>query len=155
MHQISNTVIKSPDWKTATVGNVANVSINRVNKKGEVFPNFDGVVDGATIAGDLWQSSTGKWYLFAPKQGNLGTKPQWAKDPNAIVKAQERKETAIHNAQENKGEAIMLASTIRMAVDITVARMAGDGTKWTIDDIQNEIENWRKHFISIWNPNVE
>ena len=65
---------KNKDWKIVTLevvegdGSVMyeDVSVNRVNKKGEIFPNFDNIKVGERVKGNLWSSSAGKRYLFAP-----------------------------------------------------------------------------------------
>lgn len=71
-HQITAVDNKAKDWKVVSILNAAgdiveNVSINRTNKKGDIFPNFDGIAVGQKIEGQLWQSPAGKMYLFAPK----------------------------------------------------------------------------------------
>ena len=72
-HKITAVADKTKDWKVVSILNAAgeiveNISVNRTNKKGEVFPNFDAITVGASVEGQLWQSSTGKIYLFAPKE---------------------------------------------------------------------------------------
>lgn len=99
---------KSPEWFVANLtdesGNeTKEVSINKVNKKGEVFPNFDDLMTGGTVEGEPWTSGVGKNYLFAPK-------PEGAKRPNmdrimdkktqSIEVAQERKNINIEKAQD-------------------------------------------------------
>lgn len=63
---------KSEDWKILSVVNgagdlVENVSVNRINKKGENFPGFDEIREGEKVDGNLWESPANKLYLFAPK----------------------------------------------------------------------------------------
>lgn len=72
-HQIVKVESKNADWKVIQILNAAgelveNVSVNRTNKKGEVFPKFDEIAVGASVEGQLWQSPAGKIYLFAPKE---------------------------------------------------------------------------------------
>lgn len=71
-HKITAVQNKSADWKVVEILNAAgdiveNVSVNRTNKKGEVFPGFDDIQVGATVEGQMWQSPAGKLYLFPPK----------------------------------------------------------------------------------------
>lgn len=71
-HRITAVQNKSKDWKVVTILNAAgdlmeNISVNRTNKKGETFPNFDDIQTGASVEGTLWESPAGKTYLFAPK----------------------------------------------------------------------------------------
>ena len=99
---------KSDDWIIVHTTNengvvTENVSINRKNQKGEVFPGFDDIAPGSTIEGEPWTSSTGKHYIFAPK-------PQTNKKPNmdriiekkqqGIAESQARKEQSIAQAQD-------------------------------------------------------
>lgn len=65
---------KNADWYVVSLVNSAgdlieNVSINRISKKGDVFPNFDDIKQDTKIDGRLWESDSGKQYLFAPKGG--------------------------------------------------------------------------------------
>jgi hypothetical protein len=64
---------KNKDWKVISFENVdgdkwAKVSVNRIGKKGDAFPDFDNVKVGAEIRGVPWQSEKGNWYLFPPKK---------------------------------------------------------------------------------------
>lgn len=73
MFKVTQVNNKSADWKVISVVNsdgdeVHEVSVNRTNKKGEVFPDFDKIIVGADIQGQSWVSQTGKKYLFPPKQ---------------------------------------------------------------------------------------
>lgn len=79
-HSIVKVENKTPDWKVVEILNAAGdlitgVSVNRTNKKGEVFPEFDSIVAGAKIEGQLWESPAGKTYLFAPKGGRVAPRP--------------------------------------------------------------------------------
>lgn len=117
-YKLASVEDKNADWKVVSLemseGNFQeDVSVNRTNKKGEVFPNFDGIQVNATVEGELWQSSGGKWYLFAPRP-----KPA----PSAagggmrgVAAAQTRKREDIAAAQENKSHAIKVASAMRDA----------------------------------------
>lgn len=71
-HKVVKAESKTSDWKVITILNAAGelveeISVNRTNKKGEVFPDFDEILAGSNIEGQLWQSPKGKLYLFAPK----------------------------------------------------------------------------------------
>lgn len=71
MFKIINSAPKTPDWKVVSLmgadgEEIQNVSVNRTNKKGETFPNFDDIKEGGTVDGRLWLSPAGKQYLFAP-----------------------------------------------------------------------------------------
>lgn len=106
--------VKSPDWKVATLEDeqtqYSEVSINKVNKKGEVFPNFDAIQKGGTIRGNLWTSSGGKKYLFAPK-------PQKSQNfRNDMKSVMKEKQENVKEAQETKKENIKEAAAQRDAV---------------------------------------
>lgn len=104
---------KSNEWYIAdledTLGNaLASVSINRNNKKGEAFPGFDQIEEGAEVAGEHWVSGTGKNYLFEPKpegqkggsNSGMAMKAIEIKKGN-IAEAQSRKEEIIAQSQDN------------------------------------------------------
>ena len=143
--------VKSPDWKVATLSDdqqqYANVSINKVNKKGEVFPGFDEITNAGTVKGNMWQSPQGKYYLFAPKlvvAGQTG-----AFKGQQIAKAQEKKAEYIATAQDNKNEGIKIASTISMATNVVIATLKGEQI---IDEsvIKGKIREWRNWFLAEW-----
>ena len=143
--------VKSPEWKIATLtddtAQYANVSINKVNKKGEVFPNFDEISNGGSIKGNLWQSPKGAYYLFAPKLAVAGQ--TGAFKGQQIAKAQEKKAEYIATAQDNKNEGIKIASTISMAVTIVIATLKEEKI---IDEgvIKGEIAKWRRWLWFQW-----
>lgn len=65
---------KSADWVVVSLVDASGdahekVSINKVSKKGDIFPNFDTLEKGTKVEGRIWQSDAGKKYLFAPKGG--------------------------------------------------------------------------------------
>lgn len=110
---------KNEDWIVASLeresGDTLNeVSINRKSKKGELFPNFDGLMAGSDVEGELWQSSGGKWYLFPPRS------PQKAQGgaykQKLMEEAVARKETFITKTVASKEESIKLSSAQRDAV---------------------------------------
>lgn len=120
---------KSEDWIVAALideggTEFKEVSINRTNKKGEVFPNFDGIMPGTEIEGNMWTSDAGKHYLFAPKpqraggrsfskskevvEGQLKVQEEISKN---VAKAQDR--TAWMWAKNNAATLIAATSTIK------------------------------------------
>lgn len=71
-------------------------------------------------------------------------------DPSTKPKT---KEQSIERFQTNKEKSIMLASTMRMAVDITTATV---DNSWTEEDIKSKIQAWRSWLILEWdNDTVE
>lgn len=90
-HQIVALQEKNADWKVVSILNAAgeiveNVSVNRTNKKGESFPDFDNIAVGAKIEGQMWTSPAGKQYLFAPKGKGSAPKPEPFSTGNAEIK---------------------------------------------------------------------
>lgn len=144
---------KSDDWKVLTLidgdQTLDNVSVNRVNKEGEVFPNFDGLVPSTTVKANLWTSKAGKRYLFAPKpQGgsNKGVKSQ------VIEKAMERKETSIGKFQDNKELGIKISATMRDAVLCAIAEHSKPNN---IETLESLISKWRKILWFEWDKHTE
>lgn len=145
---------KGPDWKVCNLKaqngvTVADVSINRVNKKGETFPNFDAITLQATVEGNLWKSSTGKAYLFAPQVKkrifNSGV-------PNKLMID---KQEGIRAAQENKSESIKVSSTMRDAVAITLAQMSADIIlSKDPSAIKAMVKQWRLWLWKNWDMDV-
>lgn len=141
---------KDTDWKIIQLSDESgktykDVSINRKDKNGIEFPNFDTLRAEDMIEGDFWVSPKGRNYLFPPK-------PQSPKGGN-ISKMMEKKAVLIEKAQDNKELGIMTSSTIRMAVDLVVAQMANDHIiqNATEADIKGMIKEWRKWLVSEWN----
>lgn len=135
---------KNQDWKVATLKApddyvTENVSINRQNKKGEVFPNFDGIIPGADIEGELWKSDSGKWYLFAPKPQNShsggGNRMGMMKE---VIK---EKQEGIRASQENKELGIKISSTMNKAIDLAIAEGKPEAER---------ILHWRKWMWENW-----
>ncbi len=93
---------KGADWKVVSLINAAgdlieNVSVNRISKKGDIFPGFDDIKEKTKIEGRLWESDSGKQYLFAPKGGAKATpKPVTTNTYNAS----EQEEYPIHEKVE-------------------------------------------------------
>lgn len=115
---------KNEDWIIATLKSengvaLEEVSINRKNKKGEVFPKFDEIVAGADVEGELWQSSAGKWYLFAPKAVKMAV--GGAYKGQMMEKAMDKKNESIARFQGDKELSIKIASTFSQSVALAIA----------------------------------
>lgn len=98
---------KSADWYVVELVNSAgdlieNVSINRISKKGDVFPNFDNLKQDTKIDGRLWESPANKMYLFAPKGGAKAPVKQAAATSasNSSYNASEEAEYPMHEKLE-------------------------------------------------------
>lgn len=139
---------KNNDWKIVSVKDLTgaittDVSVNRVNKKGETFPNFDNIRPGAEIEAEFWTSTAGKHYLFAP---NL-TKAASAGVKNGnMVKVMEQKAQNIEKSQDRKEEGIRTSSTIRMAVDLAIA----EHDESIGHDLKESISRWRMWLLKNW-----
>lgn len=151
LYKIDKVEDKSKDWKVITGLGVDgtplfNASVNRVNKKGETFPNFDGIVEGASVEGEPWASDSGKQYLFAPREKKQGGARRGGADPVAIAQAQEHKAENIRMAQDNKDQAIRLSGAMNHAVNV-VTTFSKDLTP---EEIKSKIINWRNWFLENW-----
>ena len=140
---------KNKDWKIVTLSTgdnspqITEVSVNRVNKKGETFPNFDGIIPGADIEGELWKSPAGKNYLFAPR-------PQAApRTGNAGIKAAvEAKAKSIERSQDRKDNSIQLSATFRDATILTDVSVRSTGQDLSRDEIKQIWLEWRAWLMS-------
>lgn len=143
--------IKSPDWKIISITDengkkTADVSVNRVNKKGETFPNFDGITLSADVEGELWQSPTGKWYLFAPK---LGGGPRRASGGSLETVKQVAKN--VEKSQERKEDGIKVSATFRDATLLAVAEyQANRSLSSTGPSLETLWSKWRQFCVDNW-----
>jgi hypothetical protein len=152
---------KSADWKLASITNEAgmkftNVSINRVSKKGETFPNFDNLRAGETIAGEYWETpDKSKSYLYPPRvektQGEA-YKPNYTPKTGAITKAMDRKEANIEKIMDRKEDAYQISGTARDAVLCAIAEFNSytheDGIRPPLEFL---VEKWRKYlWLNYW-----
>ena len=144
---------KNNDWivaqlvEGASMGSPAefkDVSINRVNKKGETFPNFDDIQSGRDVEGEIWTSDSGKNYLFAPKTRKNASGGAFKQ--KMIEDTMNKKEASIERFQGNKEEAIKLASAQRDAVLVVVQLMSN--RNFNEEEIRDRITDWRNWFLS-------
>lgn len=148
---------KGAGWKLATIQDLntqditERVSINKVGKKGEVFPNFDALKLNDSIEGSLWVSQKGAAYLFPskPEKPQGGAFKRTTGDiSKAVEVAQGRKNDFIENVQENKNLAIKVSSTLSKAVDLAIAEY---GTQTepvrTLDEL---FIKWRLFLFNHW-----
>jgi hypothetical protein len=141
---------KTPEWKVATLSTSdgmreENVSVNKVNKKGEPFPNFEGITPGAEIDGEFWKSDSGKSYLFAPKP--VPTYKTFSKTGMGD-KLIEKKQEGIKQSQENKAEGIKISSTARMAHENSLAEQTGE--KLDKEMYMQSYKYWRSFHWNAW-----
>ncbi len=147
---------KSPDWKIATIDDngvsYKDVSVNRTNKKGETFPNFDDLQAGREVTdATIWTSGTGKHYLFTkdkPTPGVMGSKPNWA-GGGGVKAAQERKEAMILKAQDRKEESIAYFNALNSAISLVKGNFPMD-TEEDIKALKDNVLYWRDFFFHEW-----
>ena len=139
---------KSNDWIVASISKgespdiIENVSINRTNQKGEVFPDFDKIMTGHTLQGTFWTSLKGKHYLFAPKPATGASGGSQRGSAGGIKAAQERKETSINKSMDRKEESIALASSMRDATLISTTLYKDAGM--SDDEFKVKWRSWQK-----------
>lgn len=148
-YKITSVTSKSADWKiiavTAEDGYPTDpVSVNRTDRNGRAFPNFDSLAVGMTIEANLWKSPTGKWSAFPPDAPQTRNFASGGTKSGNMTKVMEQKQEGIKMAQENKENGIKTSSTIRMAVDIAIAENDQDST------MAESIIRWRKWLLENW-----
>lgn len=130
---------------------IEGVSINEKSKKGDVFPNFSGIITGQDVEGELWTSDAGKHYLFPPKKKL--DKPNFMKKNiedainlknDNIGKVMDRKEESIALAGAQR-DAVLIATTIWNS--ITSANSNGNNVSGGMN-MKEEIIKWRNWFLS-------
>lgn len=112
------------------------------------FPNFATLMAGHPIEGNVSEKQNGQYlnrtlYPLAPKP--VATTTSGFKGGGQPAKLMEKKAQQIEHAQDNKSLGIKISSTIRMAVDLTVAQMNKDEIL-QVDEamIKGMIKNWRR-----------
>lgn len=140
---------KSPDWKVCTLERidgtvVENVTINRNDKKGALFPNFDALLTGYEFEGNEWTSTQGRTYLFPPKIASGRT---FTPKPRVDFKeAQDRKAGYIKEAQERKDNSIAFFNATNSAIAVT-QHMTNPAN---VEEKRQEIIEWRDWFLQEW-----
>lgn len=114
------------------------------------FPNFGTLMTGNDVEGTIQEKQNGNYLnrtLYPIKPVN--PPPGGAKRPlNAsITKAMETKREGIKEAQENRSEAVRIASTFRDATLITVSQM---GTGGGDEGYQKNWLKWRSWLWQNW-----
>jgi hypothetical protein len=133
---------KKEDWYKAIVINEAgatikDVSINKVGKKGDVFPNFDTLAEGQMVEGVLWQSEKGSWYLFPPKEKKDGVSKS-----AYMEKVMDKKQDGIKESQEHRDNSVRTSATARDATLIVTTFYGGH--KLTDEQIKDKWLKWRR-----------
>lgn len=131
----------------------ANVSANGEMIEGvTLWPrDWPNVMTGHTVEADLVVNKNGQYTnktLYPTKTWQKNTDFKTGK--TNIAQAMEIKREGISLAQENKAEGVKISSTIRMAVDIALAKLGGDIEMKTPADIQAQIRYWREWLLAEW-----
>ncbi len=147
---------KNEDWIMASLKDgekeYKDVSINRVNKKGETFPGFDDLQPGRDVEGELWESPSHKWYLFAPRPESTRGGAGGAFKQAQIEKTMDKKNEFIGKTLDRKEDSIRLAGAQRDAVLIVTTRY--NDPEMSIADFKNEILKWRDWFLTEFNKDI-
>lgn len=137
--KITKCADKSKDWKVVSYetpegGVTEEASINRTDKKGVVFPDFDGIMEGRTIDGNPWRNpSSGKWSIYPPKPESTGTTVRSGGGIKAnMEKVMDKKQENIRESQEHKDLSIKISSTMNKAVELAIAEY--ESNKFNIQD---------------------
>ena len=120
-------------------------SINRKDKNGREFPDFDKITHEYVFEAEAWTSNTGKNYFSPPKPQKTGNKTA------VMEKMMDKKANQIAHAQDSKEHSIMVSSTMRDAVLIVTTIIAGDPLI-TKDQgtIKKMIKDWRTWLATNW-----
>lgn len=157
-YKISKLDKKKEDWYVADLVaadgyETKGASVNKIDKKtGGIFPGWDFLKEGENVDGELWKSpTTQKWFLFPPKAASQNSQkgPGGAYKQKMIEDTMKAKEASISKFQGSKEEGIKLASTLRMAVDLSVAEITSNKE----DDeasLQARIKRWRSWLWAEW-----
>jgi len=151
--KITKCTDKSNDWKivdveTPTGEKTVDVSVNRVNKKGEVFPAFDEIKVDHRLNATLWVSSSGKAYLFEPKPESA---PKSNFGGSGASKLMDKKIEAIEKSQDVKSEAIKLTTSMQLAVSLAIAEYANPKS---LDTLETLITKYRKFILENWEVDI-
>lgn len=148
--KITKCEVKSNDWKVVDCENptgekTVNASVNRVNKKGEVFPAFDDIKVDTRLNAEIWVSPAGKAYLFAPKVTSGGGANRG--NSGAITKAMETKKENIMEVMDAKGLAIKTTTTNQLATSMALAEYAKPNS---LDTLETLFTKFQKFIWTNW-----
>lgn len=143
---------KSPDWKVATLKDsdglpYDDASINRTDKKGRVFPNFDNLMAGQEIEGNPWKNPTsGKWAIYPPDEQKDATTGKFGRSGGMAMMKEKAKN--IEEAQERKAESIAFFNATNSAIALVSKYQLGEMTE---SEIRVKIVAWRDWFLTEFN----
>lgn len=138
----------------ATLVGEDGVKVENVTIWGD-FPNFASLMTGNDVEGTIQEKQNGNYLnrtLYPIKPSN--PPPGGARRPlNAsITKAMETKREGIKEAQENRSEAVRIASTFRDATLLTIAELGSDNlnVKDYVGDYKSTWLKWRSWLWQNW-----
>lgn len=149
---------KNEDWKVAELiaedgYKTSDVSINRKNKAGAVqWPNFDQIMPGSELEGNLWKSPTNKWFFYPPKpetaRGGANKGQGGVYRTQQIRETMQLKQEGIKQSQENKELGIKISSTIRMAHETALRET--EGAPFDPGIFKSNVKRWRAWYWENW-----
>ena len=143
---------KSPDWKIATLRDESGISfsdasINRTDKKGRIFPNFDGLMAGHTIEANPWQNpTTKKWAIYPEDEVKVATTSNFG-GSRGVSKLMDKKAENIKEAQERKAESIAFFNSTNSAIALVNAMRNNDVHIPSESELKVTIRAWRDWFL--------
>ena len=111
------------------------------------FSGYNDIKPGATVEAVLKEGEFNGQKSYSLVDGNLGPKPSGFAKEAVADKAKN-----IEKAQDRKEEGIMISSTMRMAVDLSVAQIEAKGLTPSIEEMKKQILLWRKWLMNNWDP---
>ncbi len=146
---------KKPDWKVGTFTgekgeSYTDASINRTDKKGRIFPNFDGLQPGQTIEGNPWKNPvSNKWSIY-PIDEKHSTTGNFS--PSGANRMMKEKQEGIKESQERKEDSIKVSASMRDAVQLAITEF--NANVWPTDEdgpnLDILITKWRKWLLNNW-----
>lgn len=152
---------KSADWKVVTAREMVeggrtyeDCSINKVNKTGQEFPGFDGIMAGSEIEADFWMNqANNRKYLFAPRPKPAPGAMTRGTGAAGVKAAQERKAADIATAQDRKEDGIKVSATMRDSTLLAIASLEGSHFE-TVEEREEALvaahAAWRIKYLAAW-----
>lgn len=150
--KITNVVDKNKDWKiisyeTPEGGVTENASVNRVDKKGIPFPDFDGIMVGRQIDANPWRNpTTGKWIVFPPKPASNGNFTRSSPTGGAKVELEKVRNENITKNMKWKAEGQAYGNSVTNAVNIVIALIENKGVMDS-QEIKGKIIEYRDFLL--------
>ncbi len=141
----SKTTSTGKAMKTATLKDEGGTEIEKVAIWSS-YPDFANLAEGSTIVAEIETKVNGQYTnlsLKSPATGNFG-----ASKTTQINNAMEKKADMITKAQDNKGESIKIAGTMRDAVLCAIAEYNKD--PHNLDTLEQLITKWRRTLWFEW-----